>query len=191
MADRVGPSSEEIPARFAFDTINREALWTILMKLGCPRRFTILIRLFNDNMTGQVLSNGDCTNSFNISNGVKQGCVLAPVMFNLFFTQVLLYAVKDMDLGIYIKYQSDGSVLDPPRLSARTKTLEKLILEALFADDCALTTHKENHLQVIVDHFVKASKLFGLTISLGKTEVLVQAAPNTAKRQPAITIDRV
>lgn len=173
----------------AFDTVNREALWVILNKLGCPRKFTTLVRLFHDNMTGQVLSNGDFTDSFNISNGVKQGCVLAPVLFNLFFTQVLRHAVKNLDLGVYIKYRTDGSVFDLRRLSAKTKIKEKLIIEALFADDCALMAHKENHLQVIVDRFAEASRLFGLTISLGKTEVLLQPAPNTTKPQPAITID--
>ena len=47
-------------------------------------------------MSGQVLSNGDFTDSFNISNGVKQGCVLAAVLFNLYFTQALSHAVKDV-----------------------------------------------------------------------------------------------
>ena len=32
----------------AFDTVNREALWTILMKLGCTEKFTGLIRSFRD-----------------------------------------------------------------------------------------------------------------------------------------------
>ena len=93
-----------------FNTVNREALWTILAKLGCPCKFTALVRLFHDNMTGQVLCNSDCTNSFNISNGVKQGCALAPVLFNLFFSQALLHTVKDLDLGVYVRYRSDGSV---------------------------------------------------------------------------------
>ena len=174
-----------------FDTVNREALWSVLLKLGCPRKFTTLIRLFHDNMTGQVLLNGEHSNTFAISNGVKQGCVLATVLFNLFFTQVLLHAVKDLNLGVYIKYRLDGSLFDLRRLSARRKTLEKLILEALFADDCALMAHKENHLQVIVDRFADAARLFGLTISLGKTEVLVQPAPNTTRPQPVITIDEL
>ena len=119
---------------------------------------------------------------------MKQGCVLAPVLFNLYFTQVLCHAVKDLKLGIYIRYRPDGSVFDLRRLAAKTKTSVKLILEALFADDCALMAHDENHLQTIVNHFAKASKMFGLTISLGKTEVLVQAA-NTDRPQPKITID--
>ena len=49
--------------------------------------------------------------------------------------------------------------------------------------------HKENHLQVITDKFSEAAKLFGLTISLSKTEVLLQPAPASSLQQPSITID--
>ena len=72
----------------AFDTVNREARWVILSKLGCPTKFVNLIRQFHDEMTGQVLSDGEASEPFSISNGVKQGCVLASVLFNLFYTCV-------------------------------------------------------------------------------------------------------
>ena len=173
----------------AFDTVNREALWIILGKLGCPAKFVKLIQLFHNNMTGEVLSGGEHSDRFNITNGVKQGCVLAPVLFNLFFTKVLLHAVRDLNQGVYLKYRLDGSLFDLRRLAAKTKTLERLILEALFADDCALMAHQENHLQTIVDRFSTATKLFGLTISLSKTEVLFQPAPGSTFNQPCITID--
>ena len=64
------------------------------------------------------------------------------------------------------RYRLDGSLFDLTRLTAKTKTLERLLLEALFADDCALMAHNEHHLQVIVDVFYEAAKHFGLTISL-------------------------
>ena len=36
----------------AFDTVNREALWVILSKLGClTKKFVNLIRQFHDDMT--------------------------------------------------------------------------------------------------------------------------------------------
>ena len=111
------------------------------------------------------------------------------MLFNLYFTQVLLHAVKDQDLGIYIRYRLDGSLFDLRRLTAKTKTLERLLLEALFADGCAIMAHKEHHLQVIVDKFSEAAKTFGLTISITKTEVLLQPAPATLPQQPCITID--
>ena len=68
----------------------------ILSKLVCPTKFVNLIRQFHDDMTGQVLSDGEASEPFNISNGVKQGCVLAPVLFNLFFTCVLSHAIRDL-----------------------------------------------------------------------------------------------
>ena len=41
----------------------------------------------------------------------------------------------------------------------------------------------------MLDRFSEASKLFGLTISLGKTEVLHQPAPHTNPPAPSISID--
>lgn len=173
----------------AFDTVNREALWTVLERIGCPPKFISMIRLFHDGMTGQVLSSGNVTEAFAISNGVKQGCVLAPVLFNVFFTCMLSHAVRDLEKGVYIRYRLDGSLFDLRRLTAKTKSLQALLQEVLFADDCALVAHAESDLQMMLDRFSEASKLFGLTVSLGKTEVLHQPAPNTHPPAPSIVID--
>ena len=97
--------------------------------------------------------------------------------------------MKNINLNVYIRYRTDGSLFDLCRLSAKKKTKEKLILEALFADDCALMVLKENHLQVIDDFFAQACRLFDLIIIKGKTEALLQAAPHTTKPQPCISID--
>ena len=51
--------------------------------------------------------------------------------------------------------------------------------------------HKPGDLQVMLNSFSDASKQFGLTISLGKTDVLFQCAPNSVAPQPAISIDDV
>lgn len=53
-------------------------------------------------------------------------------------------------------------------LNAKFKTTERLILDALFADDCALMAHSESDLQVVADIFVEAAHFFGLTIVLAK-----------------------
>ena len=49
--------------------------------------------------------------------------------------------------------------------------------------------HDHSELQLTLDHFSEASKLFGLTISLGKTEVLHQPAPQINHPVPSISID--
>ncbi|XP_066970173.1 uncharacterized protein [Macrobrachium rosenbergii] len=103
----------------AFNTVNRDAIWSIRTELGCLPKFTTPMRLLNENMTGLVLCNGDVPNTFQITNGVKQGHVLMLVLFKLFFVQVLLHAVKDLNLDVYITSLSDGSVFNLRRLSAK------------------------------------------------------------------------
>ena len=63
-------------------------------------------------MIGEVLLGGEPSKKFNISNGVKQGHMHAPVLFNLFFTQMLLYTIRNLDLDIYIRYHLDGLLFD-------------------------------------------------------------------------------
>ena len=63
----------------AFDTVSRDGLWKILARLGCPPpQFLIIFRQLHEGQQGQVKHNGPLSDSFPISNGVKQGCVLAP-----------------------------------------------------------------------------------------------------------------
>ena len=52
-----------------------------------------------------------------------------------------------------------------------------------------LAAHSEVDLQELADCFATAAKSFGLTVSIKKTEVLRQLAPNTARPPPNITMD--
>ena len=120
-------------------------------------------------MTDVVVSIGEYSDSFVISNGMKQACVLVPIKINLFFTGVPTHAVRDIDHAVYLRYRLDGSLFDLRHLSVNAQTPERIFLDVLFAYDCVLMAHKESDLQLIVDKFAEASHLFGLTISLGKT----------------------
>ena len=126
------------------------------------------------------------TDSFPISNGVKQGCVLAPTLFSIFFSIMFRETKEDLPDGIYIRFRTDGNLFNLLCLLASTKTIEELITELLFADDCALLAHTEETLQHIVNRFSDAAKNFGLTISLKKTQVLYQPPPQEAYK-PAHT----
>ena len=60
--------------------------------------------------------------------------------------------------------------------------------ELLFADDSALVAHSADKMQKIVDAFSDASKKFGVTINIKKTEV--QSQPNsTWTREEDIMVD--
>ena len=130
----------------AFDTVNIEVLWSVLAWYGCPQKLMQIIMLFHVSMTGQVISNGDQSNPFQISNRVKQGCVLVPVLFNFFFTCILNLTVQVLDEGVYICYHFDGSIFNLCQLIAKSKTLTDLIQAALFANSCTLMAHKSSDL---------------------------------------------
>ena len=153
----------------AFDAVSRDGLWKILARLGCPQKFLTILRQLHEGQQRQVKHNGSLSGSFPISNGVMQGCVLAPTLFSIFFSIMLREANEDLPDGIYIHFRTDGSLFNLRRLLARTKTIEELITELLFADDCALLAYMEEALQHIVNRFSDAAKNFGLTISLKKT----------------------
>ena len=102
---------------------------------------------------------------------------------------MLRKAKEDLPDGIYIRFRTDGSLFSLRRLLACTKTIEELITDLLFADDCALLAHTEEALQHIVKRFSDAAKNFGLTVSLKKSEVLCQPPPRVAYNPPDISID--
>ncbi|CAH1266638.1 Hypp3464 [Branchiostoma lanceolatum] len=172
-----------------FDTVSRDGMWRILARLGCPPKLLQIVQQLHKEQMGQVKHKGDLSDPFPIENGVKQGCVLAPTLFAIFFSMMLREAKEDPSEGIYIRFRTDGSVFNLQRLLARTKTLEALILELLFADDCALLAHPGEALQRAVNRFADAAKAFGLTISLKKTEVLHQKSPHGTYQPPCISIN--
>ena len=100
----------------AFDTVNRIGLWKILQKFGCPDKITALIASFHDGMQARVQENGDTSDPFQVSNGVKQGCVLAPTLFSIMFAAMLLDAFSDCDRAVYIQFRTDRKLFNLRRL---------------------------------------------------------------------------
>ena len=77
-----------IDFRKAFDGIPRDVLFKKLLKIGISGKlFNSLETLYqNDNCTVK-LSNG-LTNAFVANQGVKQGCILSPLLFNIFLADL-------------------------------------------------------------------------------------------------------
>ena len=156
----------------AFDLVSRDGLFQILPKIGCRPKLQSMIDSFHTNIKGTLQFNGSSSRPFDI--GVKQGCVLAPTLFEIFFALLLRHAFGTASEEICLRIRSDGRLFNLGRLRAKTKVREAFIRDMLFADDAAVTTHTQQELHAPMDRFSQACKDFGLTISLKKTNVLGQ-----------------
>ena len=117
---------------------------------------------------------GSTSDSFPIKSGVKQGCVLAPSLFGIFFSLLLSHAFDSSTDGVYLHTRTDGKLFNVARLRAKTKVKTVLVRDMLFADDAALATHSETAMQRLINNFATTCEKFGLTISLKKTNVSAQ-----------------
>jgi hypothetical protein len=172
----------------AFDSVNREGLWMLLAKRGCPPKFLKMIREFHDGMCARVIEQGSVSEPFTVTNGVKQGCTMAPTLFAVYFAAMLRDAFHNSDVGVYVRYRTSGKLFNLRRLQARSKVMEALIRDLLFADDCGLFTHTVEDMQTLINCFAESSKRFGLTISIKKTQVLYLPPPHVSSAKPAISI---
>ena len=163
----------------AFGTVGRTGLWQLLKKYGCPEKFTTMIEALHTGMMANVSVGGEVSESFRVTNGVKQGCVLAPTLFSIFLSAMLDDAFRDMRDGVYIQSRQSADLFNFAHFRAKTKSTRILMRELLFADDSALVAHSAEEMQKIVDAFSNASKKFGLKINIKKTEVLYQ--PNSKR----------
>lgn len=98
---------------------------------------------------------------FEIANGLKQSCVLAPLLFILFYTAVICEVTQSSSAGIYVHFHTDGKLFNLSRLRAKSRTLEELIQELLYADNCAFFATSEDELQDLSSKFASAVKTSG------------------------------
>ena len=170
----------------AFDTVSGAGLWKIMAKYGCPDKLIALVHQLQDRMLVRVTDDDDSSEPIAVTNGVKQGCVLAPTLFSIMFSAMLSEAFRDD--GITIRYRMDGKLLNLRRLQAKSKVKEATVRDLLFVDDCAPNASYDPEMQQRMNKFSSACDSFGLTISTKKTEVMFQPAPRNAYTEPSITV---
>ena len=133
----------------AFDTVSREGLWKIMVKFGFPTKFVAMVRQFQDGtcMFARV-QNDEFSNPFPVTNGAKQGCVLALTLFSMMFSAVLTSAFQD---GVPMRYRFDGKLFNLRRVLAKSKVQTEVLDEFLFADDMTKGAPTEEKMQKRVD----------------------------------------
>ena len=146
--------------------VNREALWKILAKLGCPPKFVNLVKQLHEGMTAETIFEGEKSDKIPVRTGVKQGCALAPTLFALFLAAMLTEMSNEVvNQGVSIQYRMDGRLFNLRRFMAKYKTSTTKFRDLLFADDCALVAHTTDDMQEMVNSFANAAASFGLQIN--------------------------
>jgi hypothetical protein len=160
----------------AYDSVPREALWALLVKLGVPAQMVAVIRSFHDGMTAVVRADGTKSESFNVSNGLRQGCTMAPVLFNLYFSAVMgQWRESCTGLGITLNHNNTPAYknrLLSKKASQSKSHQPRLYTEFQFADDAAAITTKREGMVEAVKNLVSIAADWGLSVSIPKTECL-------------------
>ena len=137
----------------AFDSIHRETLWKLLRHYGIPAKIVTIITKFYDGFTAQVVHNGRLTDKFQMLTGVRQGCLLSPLLFLIAIDWVTRQAYGASNKGICWQMMN---------------TLEDLE----FADDIALLTHRLQDMRCKIEDLRATGERVGLRVNASKTKLM-------------------
>jgi hypothetical protein len=120
----------------------------ILKKTGIDWRERRLIsKLYMDQSVKVCLDQG-VTKSVKIGRGVRQGCCLSPLLFNLHSEYITLEALGDF------------------------KAEEQIISMVRYADDLVLLAKEETILQTMTDKLIEVGRGYGMEINVEKTKTM-------------------
>ena len=88
-----------IDVRKAYDRVWRDGLWKALWQKGVRGRMWRVLRDYYKKVQSSVRLEGGNTDWFDVSVGVRQGCVISPILFDV-FVDGLAREVKALGLGV-------------------------------------------------------------------------------------------
>ena len=138
----------------AFDSIHRETMWKILIHYGIPIKIVNIIKALYLDIKCAVQTEGGLTDWFTVQSGVRQGCILSPLLFAI----VIDFVLRGCSF-------SEGLQLNPLR------TLH----DGVFADDIALFAHESEDIQHNINELERVANAVGLSINANKTKSMSNA----------------
>ena len=134
----------------AYDRVSRDKLWKVLQEYGVDGQLLCTIKSFYCRPDVCVRVNGKQSKPFHVGVGLRQGCVLSPILFI-----------------VYMNWIDKCSQADECATIGNCK-----ISRPLFAEYLVLLFSPESGLQRILNSFADACNTAGMKISTAKTEVL-------------------
>jgi hypothetical protein len=136
----------------AFDRVDWIKLMRTLERLGVDERDRQLIRQLYLNQRVVVRVNGVNSKPGLLGRGVRQGCPLSPLLFNVYIQELITEALENVEEGVKV----GGHLVNAVR----------------FADDQAMVASTNAGLQKIMDSLNRVSGKYGMKINIKKTKVL-------------------
>jgi len=135
----------------AFDSVHRATLWKLLKLYGISHKIIRMIQALYRDLTCSVLHEGNLTPWFAVETGVKQGCMLSPLLFLIALDCVLKETTSNQRTGIRWKLTSVSEDLD-------------------YADDLCLLSSSGAHLSEKTGRLSNNARKVGLKINSEKTK---------------------
>ena len=150
-----------VDLRKAYDSVPRAALWIALRKLGVPEDVIKLVKSFHDDMKARVRVDGELLEEIKVTNSLRQGCTLAPTLFNIYASVVAerwLDRIGTMDsVGTLIMNKQDGLLF---RRSTRYAN-RTLMYKGEFADDVVLLARSREAACAAIKAYVEVASFLG------------------------------
>ena len=135
----------------AFDRVSRDLLWKKLEKLGLRGKFLQAVKSLYHNVECSVRLNGVMTDWFNVETGLKQGCLISPLLFSLYLND-FCDDIQNLNLGVPVGEESLSMLL--------------------YADDVCLIAETEMDLQRMLDALHSWCIRWKLQVNYQKTQVV-------------------
>lgn len=146
----------------------------ILKKCGIDDRDLKIIRNLYWNQSATIKVDGEQTEDIQIQRRVRQGCIISPILFNIYSEQIFLEPLEDAEEGIPI----NGTRLNNIR----------------YADDTLIFADSAEGLQTLGNKVANVSRKYGLDINSKKTKCMLISKNNSQNFSLTISnqaIDRV
>ncbi|CAF2091991.1 unnamed protein product [Rotaria magnacalcarata] len=149
----------------ANDSANREALWRVCRAYGLSDKMIKMIKLLYKDLKAEVRIDGDFSSSIQMNTGVKQRCLLSPILFDVYIDFVTRQILEQAGTeGITMNYR-----LGDLWYSGRGKSDDVKLLALIYADDIAVMCQSTQELEKFIKAFEKGTQDFGLTMNIKKT----------------------
>ena len=169
----------------AYDSVDRELLWKVLAQAGVSSVMIDVIRKFHDGMRARVrMDDGELSEWFEVTQGLRQGCVLSPLLFNIFFAALIEVVLQrfseDNTILENLVLLDEGSGRGPDE--TLLDRVRRAVWGMLYADDAGIVSRSLAGLARMMTVIVEVFGAFGLTVSEKKAETLLMRTPEKAQQ---------